>query len=117
MVSFPRVLKTVIRPVSGCPEVAHSAGQMREHFMYRHLFSHKVVVQEEMEPMPRCDLFGMHMPSGRLLKHQQTERCDRNTQIRWRRRDAAIASRCKEATFSLTGEYDAKCIDGVENFK
>ena len=46
MVSFPRVLKTVRFPLPGCPEVAHSAGRMREHFMYRNFLSQIEVVQE-----------------------------------------------------------------------
>ena len=28
-----------------------------------------------------------------------------------------IANRCSEATFSLTGEEEAECIEGVEVFK
>ena len=30
VVYFPRLLKTVILPVAGCTEVAHSAGRLRE---------------------------------------------------------------------------------------
>ena len=52
---------------------------------------------------PHCDLLGINMPAGWLIKHQRTELCDNNTQIRWRRRDVAIADRFSEATFSLTG--------------
>ena len=51
------------------------------------------VVQEGVELLPNCDLCGMHMPEGRLIRHQRTVRCDKNTHIRWRRRDAAVASR------------------------
>ena len=85
--------------------------------MYRHFFAWIAVVQEEREPLPRCDLCGMHMPAGRLLKHQLTKRRERNTQKRWRRRDITIESLCKEATFSLTGEYNADHIEWVETFK
>ena len=85
--------------------------------MRRNLFARIAVVQEGREPLPRCDLCGMHMPEGLILKHQQTKRCDRNTHMRWRSRDVTIASRCEEATFSLTGEDDAECIYGVETFK
>ena len=46
----------------------------------------------------------MHMPTGRIIKHQQTQRCDRKTQMRWQRRDVAIAIQCADAPFSLTGE-------------
>ena len=57
------------------------------------------------------------MPLGRILKHQQTKWCDRNTQMRWRRRNVAIVIRCKGPAFSLTVEEDADCIEGVETFK
>ena len=59
----------------------------------------------------------MHMPAGRLIKHHQTQQCDRNTQMWWRRRDVAIASRCAKASFSLTEEDEAECIEEVETLK
>ena len=37
--------------------------------------------------------------------------------IWWRRRDVIIGSRCKGGAFSLTGEDDAECIEGVDIFK
>ena len=46
VVSFPWVLKMVIFLVTGCPSVAHSAGQLREDFMYRHFLSRILVVKE-----------------------------------------------------------------------
>ena len=64
MVSFLRVLKTARLPVTGCLEVAYSMGRMREHFMYRQFFLLIVAVQEGREPLPQCNLFGMHMPAG-----------------------------------------------------
>ena len=103
-------------PVPGCPSVVHSAVRMREHFMYRHLFSWIAGVQEGRDPLPRCDLCGMHMPAGQILRHQRKKRCNWNTQMRWKRRDVAITSRYEEAEFSLTVEDDAECIDGVNNF-
>ena len=58
----------------------------------------------------------MHMPAGRLIKHRRTARCNKNTQMRWRRRYVAIANKCTEATFSLTGEDGAENVEGVEVF-
>ena len=52
VVSFPRVLKTVKFPVTGCPEVAHSAGRLRENFVYWHFLLRVAVVQEGKEPLP-----------------------------------------------------------------
>ena len=88
-----------------------------EHLMYRNLFSRIVVVQEGRDPLPCCDLRGIHMPAGRLLKHHQTQRRDWNMQMRWQRKDVAIASQCADAYVSLTREEDADCIEGVETFK
>ena len=45
------------------------------------------------------------------------KQCNWNTKMRWWSRDVVIASRCKEATSSLTGDYDAECIEGVGYFK
>ena len=39
-VCFPRATKTAKCPVIGYPEIVHSAGRLREHFMYRKI-SHK----------------------------------------------------------------------------
>ena len=117
VVHFPRVLQEVKCLLLGCPAVAHSMGRLQEHFMYRHLRSKVAVVQEGLEPLPQCDLYGMHMPEGRPIKRQRTERCKKNTQMGWQRRDVVILDRCLEETFSLTGEEDMECIEGVKVFK
>ena len=59
----------------------------------------------------------MNMPSGRLIKHDRTKKCKSNMDMLCQRRDVAIASRCAEASFSLTGEDEEKLIKGVETFK
>ena len=74
VVSFPRVFQEVKCPVPGCPEVAHCARRLRKHFMYRHLISKVAVVQEWKEPLPRCDLCGMHIPAGRIIRHMEMAR-------------------------------------------
>ena len=82
VVSFPWVLKTVVCQVTGCPTVAHSTGRLGENFMYINFFLRIAVVQEGREPLPLCNLCGMHMPVGCLIKHQRKQRCNRNTHIR-----------------------------------
>ena len=52
MVYFPLVLKMVSILVTGCPEVAHSVGRLREHLMYIHFFLRIVVMQEGKDPPP-----------------------------------------------------------------
>ena len=37
--------------------------------------------------------------------------------MRWRRKDVVIVSRCEGGAFSLTGEDDVDCIEGVGSFK
>ena len=59
----------------------------------------------------------MHTTAGRLIKHQRMACFDKNTHMRWRRRDVAIVDKCSEATLSLTGEDEAECIEGTEVFK
>ena len=59
----------------------------------------------------------MHMPAGRLIKHQRTSTYDKTTQMRWQRRDVEIADKCLETNFSLTGEDKAEFIEEVEVFK
>ena len=81
VVSFPLVLQEVKFPVLGCPSVAHNTGILRENFMYCHFRSKVLVVQEVTEPLPRCDLRGMHMPSGWLIRQRRTTCCNKNNQM------------------------------------
>ena len=85
--------------------------------MFQNFRSRIVVVLGGKEPLPRCDMCGMHMPSGRPVRHLQTERCDRNTQMRWRIWDVEMAANCAGATLSLTGDDGAECFEGVDYFK
>ena len=103
VVSFPKVLQEIRCPVSGCPDVTPITGRLREHFIFCHFRSKVVVVQEGKELLPRCDMCRMHMPVKRLIRYRRKARCDRNTQMRWRRKDVAVAAKFLEATFSLTG--------------
>ena len=72
--SFPRILKLVESPVPGCTEKAHISGRMRGNFMYGHFRSKVAVLQEGSEPLPQCDMCGIHMLVGRLIKHRRTVR-------------------------------------------
>ena len=103
--------------VIGYPKVAHSAVQIMEHFTYRNFLSQIAVVQEGKYLLPICDLCSMCIPVGRLIENQNTQRYDRKTHMWRRRKDVAIARRCEEASFRLTGEDEVECIEGVETFK
>ena len=85
--------------------------------MFRHFWSRIAVVQEGKEPLPRCNLCGLHMPALRLIKHLQTTQYYQNMQMRWQRWDVEIAEKYTGATFSLTGEDGAECFEGVDSFK
>ena len=64
--------------MQGCPEMAPSAGRMRDDFMYRHFRSEVVVLQVRRDPLPCCNMCGIHIPAGRLLKHHRTDFCFKN---------------------------------------
>ena len=74
MVSLPGVLQEVKCPVPGCLSVAHSAGRLHEHFMYQHFISKVAVVQEGTEPLTHCDLCGINLPEGWIIRHRRTAR-------------------------------------------
>ena len=93
VVSLPKFLQEVECPVPGCLEVAHSAVRLQKHFMYRHSISNVAVVQEGVEPLPRCYLCIIYMPAGRLIRHRNMACCNKNTQMRWRRQDVVIVAR------------------------
>ena len=68
------MLKLERLPVTGCPEVAHSADRLRKNFMYRKFFSQIAVAQDGKDLLPCCDLYGMHMPEGWLINHHMMQR-------------------------------------------
>ena len=117
MMSFPRIFQLVRCPVPGCSTIAHSAGRLLEHFMFRHFWSQIAVVQEGREPLPRCDMCIMHMPTGQLLKHRRTACCFKNTEMRIRRRGVEFTSWCVDIEFSLTGKEGEETIKLVALFK
>ena len=117
VVPFPRVPHLVRCPVPVCPAVCYSAGRLQEKFIFRHFRSWIAVVHEEREPLPRCDMCGMHVPAGQFFRNIPTERYERNTQMMLRRQDVEIVSKCVGATFRLTGDDGAECFEGVESFK
>ena len=100
-----------------CPEIAHSTGQIREHFMYIYFRSKVAGLQEGREPLPRYNMCRTHMPERRLIKHQITTRCYNNTEIRIRRRDIEVTSWCLETKFRFTGEEGEDTIELIALFK
>ena len=51
------------------------------------------LLQEGVEPLPLWDLCGMNMSEGQLIIHRRTARFNKNTHMRWRRRDVVIAAK------------------------
>ena len=100
-VSFPRIIKSVECPVEGCPARAKTPGRLRKHLMYRHWNSEVAIMQEGTEPLPQCEQCGMHMPTARILKHRQSNKCYKAMERRFRRRDVDMAERCGEMELSL----------------
>ena len=59
----------------------------------------------------------MHITAGRIISYRRMPCCDKHIHMMWRRQDVAIASRCLEETFSITGEEKEERIEVVEVFK
>ena len=116
VVSLPRVLQLIICPVPGCPTICYSAGRLREHFMFRNFRSRIAVVQYGRYLLTRCNMCGIHMPAGRLVRHTRTEICERKTHIILMRWDAEIAAKCVGETFSLAGDDGVECFEDVDFF-
>ena len=85
--------------------------------MFRHFLLKFMVIQKGREPLPRCNMCIMHMPEGRLLKHRRTAFCFRNNEMRIRRREVEVATRCLEMELSLTSEEGEDTIEGVALLK
>ena len=72
--------------------------------MYRIFRSKVAVLQEGKEPLPLCNMCGMHMLARRMIKHQRTARCFNNTDMQLRHRSVEVTSQCLEIELSLTEE-------------
>ena len=59
---------------------------------------------------------GMHIPTGRLIKHWRTARCFKNTNMRLRQKDVEVASWCAEMDFKLAWKEGYETIEGLELF-
>ena len=59
---------------------------------------------------------GIHITLGHLNNRCKTARCFKNTEMRLRRKDVEVASRCAETKFNLTGKEGDNIIEGVEIF-
>ena len=65
--SFLQILKFVECLIEGYLVRANTKGILSEHFMYRNWKSKVAIMQEELEPLPWCDQYGMHIPVARIL--------------------------------------------------
>ena len=58
----------------------------------------------------------MHMQAVRLFKHWQSEKCNKLTERRIRRRDVEMAARCGEMEFNLDGEEGEDRVENITTF-
>ena len=76
-----------------------------------------MVLQEGRQPLPCCDMCGIHIPVGRMLKYWRTAHCFKNIEIRIRCRDVEVGIQCMEMELILTRDYGEEIIEGVVLFK
>ena len=77
-------------------------------------------MQEEPETLPRCEYYWMDMPSARIFKHRQIDKCNKDTERRLQQIDMEMVDRCVEMEFSMDGEdgeYGDKRVEGVGTFR
>ena len=86
-----------------CPAREKTLGILKEHFMFRQWKLKVSILQEGLEPLPRCDQCGMHMPAASIFKNCQSDKCNKATDIILRRRDVEMVERCGEMEFILEG--------------
>ena len=115
--SFLRILKSVECPVEGCPARENTLGRLRENFMCQHWKLKVAIMQEGPEHLLWCDQYGIHMPAATLFNHRHTDKCNKATNRRLRRRDVEMAETCGETEFSLEGEAGDERVDDVETFR
>ena len=72
------------------------------------------MLQEGSETTPRCDMCGMHMPVGRLIKYWRMACCFKRTEMRLRQKYVEVTSRYADMEFNLEGKEVEKTIEGVE---
>ena len=110
-------MKSVARPVGGCPETVHKPGILREKFMYRHWKSKIEILQKILTPLLRCNQYMIHMPEASMGHHSQTDMCNRATEMQLQRKDVEISQRSGDIEFSLyVREWDS-LVEGVEQLK
>ena len=116
-VSFLRILRSVDCPMEGCLSKAKKKGRLRDQFIFRHCKSKVAILHEGPKLSPRCDQFRMHTQADRLFKHKHLNKCHKSTEIRIRRRDVEMASRCGEIEFNLDGEEVDERVENVPTFR
>ena len=85
--------------------------------MYWYWKAKVTIIQELPERLPICDFCGMHMSVARMIKHINTSRCNKVTEIRIKRRGVEMAERCREMDFILYGREGGALVEEVSNFK
>ena len=75
-----------------------------------------MVLQEGSETLPRCDMCGIHIPEGRLIKNWRMVCFLKNTEKRIRRKDVEVTSQCAEIEINLAGKEGVEKIEGLNFF-
>jgi hypothetical protein len=101
-VSFPATLRSRNCPVEGCNERLCNRDSLRRHFVYRHFADTICILEEGPQPLPKCELCGMHI-SRSASRHRTSQTC-LDGQARRAHRDARERVRlARERVFSVNG--------------
>ena len=101
-VSFPATLRNRLCPVEGCNARPTCRESLRRHFVYRHFADTICILEEGSQPLPKCELCGMHVKLS-ASRHRTSQTC-REGQVRSAQRDARERVRqARERVFRVNG--------------
>ena len=101
VMSSPQILKSGVCLVEGCTTRVNIPGRLWGDFMYRHWKAKVAIIQEGTKPLPICDQCRIHIPTARLFKHSQMDKCNKVTERRIGWRYVEMAARCGKMECSL----------------
>jgi hypothetical protein len=78
-VSFPKIYREGLCPVDGCSGRAANWDLLRRHFVHRHPEDTLCIMEESVEPLPKCELCRMHVTPSAISRggHQTSLLCKR----------------------------------------
>ena len=83
---FPRLAKQHPCPLPGCPGSSRIWNGLRFHFSIQNWGDSIRILEEHLNPLPKCERCGSQVPAGSLnTRHYATENCKQEEEVQCRR--------------------------------